>query len=369
VLDDDGETRWWPVEVNGAAGWISGFFLVESGETPEGDVADQPATTTFTANSFVAVDTIEDAGANVRADAAPSGRDIGSLREGDVVRVVEGPASFVNSANGWYLITSGQLTGYVDGDLLTFADAPAAAADDIEVAGEFADGDYVAATTRSGVGVNVREGASRLTSRVGFVPEAGIVQITDGPEYDEDGDPWYRVTDGELSGWIAANLLEASAAPPLEEESEEEESAEPEPAPAGPTGGLVYPVDGRITQNFGCSDLGYYEFDPDFGCAVHDGLDIAAPSYTPIVAADGGTVTFAGLCDCGLGYYVEIDHGNGITTQYGHMAEQPYVATGEQVSQGETIGPVGSSGIATGPHVHFVVKVDGVAQDPLNFLP
>ena len=83
---------------------------------------------------------------------------------------------------------------------------------------------------------------------------------------------------------------------------------------------------------------------------------------------DRGTVTFAGLCDCGLGYYVEIDHGGGIVTQYGHMAEQPYVAVGQQVSQGETIGPLGSSGTSTGPHVHFVVKENGVNQDPLNYL-
>jgi hypothetical protein len=378
VLDEDG-TRWWPVEVNGAAGWISGFFLTDADNT-EGDLSGQPATTTFVADSFVAVETIEGIGANVRADAAPSGRDVGSLREGAVVRVVEGPASFENSANGWYLITSGQLTGYVDGDLLTATSAPAEAADDAAAASaDFADGDFAAASTPSGVGVNVREGASRLTTRLGFVPEAGVVQITDGPEFDEDGDPWYRVTDGELSGWVAANLLAEASAPPLEEEepeapAEPEGVEEPEPAPVDPEpapvgGGLIYPVDGTITQNFGCSDLPYYEFDPDFGCAVHDGLDIAAPEYTPLVAADSGTVTFAGLCDCGLGYYVEIDHGGGIVTQYGHMAEQPSVAVGQQVSQGEFIGPLGSSGTTTGPHVHFVVKENGVNQDPLNYLP
>ena len=379
VVDDDG-TRWWPVEVtsdgvNGAAGWIAGSFLADNDDT-EGDLSGQPATTTFGADSFVAVDTIEGIGANVRADAAPSGRDVGSLQEGDVVRIVEGPTSFEKSANGWYLISSGQLTGYVDGDLLTASSAPAEADDDaVEASADFADGDYAAANTPSGVGVNVREGASRTTSRVGFVPETGVVQVTDGPELDEDGDPWYRITDGELDGWIAANLLEQASAPPIEEEEpevvEEPEPApvDPEPALPAPVGGLIYPVDGTITQNFGCSDLGYYEYDPNFGCAVHDGLDIAAPEYTPLVAADSGTVTFAGLCDCGLGYYVEIDHGGGIVTQYGHMAEQPSVAAGQQVSQGETIGPLGSSGTSTGPHVHFVVKENGVNQDPLSYLP
>src|SRR5690348_7506689 len=69
----------------------------------------------------------------------------------------------------------------------------------------------------------------------------------------------------------------------------------------------------------------------------HNGVDLAAPYGSPIEAADGGTVEQAGWCDCGLGYYVKIDHGDGFETVYGHMSEY-YVTPGEQVSKGETIG-------------------------------
>ena len=76
----------------------------------------------------------------------------------------------------------------------------------------------------------------------------------------------------------------------------------------------------------------------------------------------------SGWCDCGLGFYVEIDHGNGFSTIYGHMAEQPYVAVGDQVNQGDVVGPVGSSGLSTGPHVHFMIKLNGSTVDPLGYL-
>ena len=77
----------------------------------------------------------------------------------------------------------------------------------------------------------------------------------------------------------------------------------------------------------------------------------------------------AGWCNCGLGYYVKIDHGNGFESVYGHMAEPPYVTAGEAVSKGDVIGPVGSTGMSTGPHVHFIIDYDGVDQDPLTYLP
>jgi murein DD-endopeptidase MepM/ murein hydrolase activator NlpD len=86
------------------------------------------------------------------------------------------------------------------------------------------------------------------------------------------------------------------------------------------------------------------------------------------MASAGGTVVTAGWCNCGLGYYVEIDHGDGIHTLYGHMASQPYVSAGEAVNQGDVIGPVGSTGISTGPHTHFMVTVNGTARNPEDFL-
>ncbi|HLI52454.1 MAG TPA: M23 family metallopeptidase, partial [Thermomicrobiaceae bacterium] len=101
----------------------------------------------------------------------------------------------------------------------------------------------------------------------------------------------------------------------------------------------------------------------------HTGLDIAAPQGTPIHAAAAGTVTAAGWNNYGYGYMVEIDHGNGLVTLYGHMMQQPSVSVGEQVSQGETIGYVGTTGNSTGDHCHFGVELNGVWVNPYNYLP
>jgi murein DD-endopeptidase MepM/ murein hydrolase activator NlpD len=135
------------------------------------------------------------------------------------------------------------------------------------------------------------------------------------------------------------------------------------------TGSFMYPVgDFVFTQGYGCSPYWFEPWEPAIGCNFHNGIDLAAPWYTPLAAADGGIVEYAGWCDCGLGYYVKIDHGNGFKTVYGHMAEQPWVATGQAVRQGEVIGPMGSTGNSTGPHVHFIVEVNGITDDPLNYL-
>ena len=136
------------------------------------------------------------------------------------------------------------------------------------------------------------------------------------------------------------------------------------------TGTFEYPLQSWVfTQPFGCSPYWFEPWNAAVGCNFHNGVDLAADAYTPIYAADGGIVEYAGWCDCGLGYYVKIDHGNGFETLYGHMAEMPWVSAGEAVAKGDVIGPVGSTGASTGPHVHFIVDLNGVDQDPLAYLP
>lgn len=128
----------------------------------------------------------------------------------------------------------------------------------------------------------------------------------------------------------------------------------PSDAPLSATGTFMWPTSGNLTQEFH---------------AGHNGLDIANTAYSPIVASDGGVVTFAGWNDYGLGYAVAIDHENGYVTWYGHMAEPPAVAVGQRVSQGQWLGPMGSTGKSTGPHIHFIVLSNGVYEDPLAYLP
>jgi murein DD-endopeptidase MepM/ murein hydrolase activator NlpD len=100
--------------------------------------------------------------------------------------------------------------------------------------------------------------------------------------------------------------------------------------------------------------------------AFHAGMDFAAAAGTPIRAAAAGTVAFAGF-NAAYGWSVEIAHGNSLVTRYAH-ASRLLVARGTAVRQGDTIAQVGSSGRATGPHLHFEVLKDGAATDPQRYL-
>lgn len=121
---------------------------------------------------------------------------------------------------------------------------------------------------------------------------------------------------------------------------------------------LIKPVSGIITSRFGVSSR--------IRSSNHTGLDIATSTGTPIKAAAGGTVTFAGYKGS-YGYMVVLSHGNGVQTYYGHCS-QLYVSAGQTVSQGATIAAVGSTGNSTGPHLHLEIRVNGVAYNPQNYL-
>ncbi|PKM58014.1 MAG: hypothetical protein CVU98_03275 [Firmicutes bacterium HGW-Firmicutes-3] len=124
----------------------------------------------------------------------------------------------------------------------------------------------------------------------------------------------------------------------------------------GATGSYKYPLTSfKITSTFGRR----------WG-AFHSGVDLSAPTGTTVRASDGGTVTVAGWRG-NYGYLVEIDHGNGIRTRYGHNSKID-VKIGQKVAQYETIAKVGSTGRSTGPHVHFEILFDGVAANPMNYL-
>ena len=99
---------------------------------------------------------------------------------------------------------------------------------------------------------------------------------------------------------------------------------------------------------------------------VHSGIDIGVDEGTPVHAADGGTVAWSGWMG-GYGYAVVIDHGNGMSTLYGHNSELA-VSEGQDVGKGQVIAYAGSTGNSTGPHVHFEVRISGDPVDPMGYL-
>ncbi|MBA3621201.1 MAG: peptidoglycan DD-metalloendopeptidase family protein [Actinomycetota bacterium] len=124
---------------------------------------------------------------------------------------------------------------------------------------------------------------------------------------------------------------------------------------------LVAPIAGPVTSPFGT------RAHPITGeVRAHAGIDFGAPSGIPVAAAGGGTITFAGAAG-GYGLLVIVDHGGGLTTRYAHLSSLA-AGAGQRVATGQAIGAVGSTGLSTGPHLHFEVRFDGVAQDPVRWL-
>lgn len=134
-------------------------------------------------------------------------------------------------------------------------------------------------------------------------------------------------------------------------------SAEREEAPSQ----LARPSNGPITSRYG------YREHPVFGGQrFHAGIDFGAPNGAPVRSGEAGRVVSAGWRG-GYGNAIVIDHGGGLATLYAHLSSLG-VSSGEQVSRGQTIGGVGSTGYSTGPHLHFEVRVDGEPRDPMPYL-
>ena len=124
---------------------------------------------------------------------------------------------------------------------------------------------------------------------------------------------------------------------------------------------MIWPVNGTVTSGFG------NRVHPIYGTVrFHAGLDISASSGTPVVSARSGSVLWVGT-QGGYGETVIVDNGGGVTTVYPHLSGYN-TSVGATVAQGEVIGFVGSTGLSTGPHLHFEVRVGGVAQDPMAYL-
>ena len=172
------------------------------------------------------------------------------------------------------------------------------------------------------------------------------------------------VTSTERADDILAGIVDRNKPVEIPEEEEEPQTTNATQYTASVYNGTVASVaDGTkvwptVYSRINCDYLGYYG---------HNGVDIGGASGTPIYAYMGGTVTFSGWDTTGYGNCIKISHGNGLVTIYAHCSAL-YVSAGQQVSAGQTIAGIGMTGWATGNHLHFEVRVNGVPVNPWTYL-
>ena len=172
------------------------------------------------------------------------------------------------------------------------------------------------------------------------------------------------VTSTERADDILAGIVDRNKPVEIPEEEEELQTTNTTQYTASVYNGTVASVaDGTkvrptVYSRINCDYLGYYG---------HNGVDIGGASGTPIYAYMGGTVTFSGWDTTGYGNCIKISHGNGLVTIYAHCSAL-YVSAGQQVSAGQTIAGIGMTGWATGNHLHFEVRVNGVPVNPWTYL-
>ena len=166
-------------------------------------------------------------------------------------------------------------------------------------------------------------------------------------------------------------VREAAAAALRKKQAEEAAAAAAAAAAKGGGGG----VGGQITGSWARPSGGYISSNygarvaPCQGCSsFHEGVDLAAGCGAPIYAAHAGTIAYAGGYG-GYGNYIRINHGGGVTTAYGHIVDGGIlVSSGQQVGVGQVIARVGSTGNSTGCHLHFEVRINGTATDPVKYM-
>ena len=209
------------------------------------------------------------------------------------------------------------------------------------------------ATVLPAEGLNLRSGPGTNFSVVITVPGGARVQVVGRPTADN----WYSVVYNDRLGWVKGEFLNfgvATSTPSFVPAP----TATPTPAPASSGGSrFIWPVESRRISTV---------FSPG-----HPGLDIDEfPSGgNPVVATADGVVTFAGgrVC-CSYGLYVIVRHADGYTSLYSHLSSIA-VSEGQEVRQGQLLGRSGNTGNSTGAHLHFEIRKDGVAINPLSVLP
>ena len=174
--------------------------------------------------------------------------------------------------------------------------------------------------------------------RLGFYPAAAGTGAVGGPFDSAAGDPTFKQL---FTSWKKLDTLASGA--------------------------IAIPSDKPLKTAEFTSGFGVRSDPFRHGAAMHPGIDLAAPYGTPVYATADGTVLRAGWNSGGYGNLVEIDHGRGIVTRYGHMSKI-VVGEGQHVTRGQQVGYVGSTGRSTGNHLHYEVRIDNTPVNPIPFM-
>ncbi len=275
---------------------------------------------------------------NIRQDASTDSEIVGRLYSKAV-------ATIIGEQGEWSKISSGKVEGFVKTEYLIIG----------EEAADFADKNlkkYAKATCTT---LNVREGAGTEYSKIASVAQDDEVEIL------EELDEWVKVSVDAQPGYVYKSYVDFTYdykyAMTMEEAMKLEEQKKYD------ANNMIWPLpsDRTIHTYFG------YRVAPTKGASsYHKGLDIGGRTGANVVAVLSGTV-IAAEYSSSAGYYVEIDHGNGLITRYLHNSKLS-VSRGQKVSQGDVIALCGSTGISTGAHLHFSVVKNGSYVDPYPYL-
>jgi Membrane proteins related to metalloendopeptidases len=304
---------------NGLTGWVSNQY-VQPVDTPAPSQANAGHPPTGGTTPTTKIATVTASRLNVRSGPGTQYTVIHSLPNGTQVAVLEERGS-------WWLVQTGSLKGWVASQYLHVNEAPSTQ------------------TTTQTVAVT----ASVLNVRSGPGTDYAIITTAKRDTYlsvqeQQNGWLFVRLLNG-LTGWVSSQYVR--------------------PVDTDTATAFAWPVPSAhgISSEFG------YRTHPLTGkLSLHNGIDIPAPEGTPIVAAEDGKVIAASYMN-DYGNTVIIDHGGGLWTLYGHIKEGGIlVRVGQQVRRGQIIALVGSTGNATGPHLHFTVYKNQEAVNPMNYL-
>ena len=351
----DRKTNWYQVRSPaGAVGWLATEVLAL--DEGSGNSAEVVAAKNTSAKP-TALQAITTAGSiNLRRGPGTTFASLGKLPQG--LSVV-----LLSRQDHWYRVqTPAGSLGWVTADYLQVPKSVAAQVPVAGAAGGTTAPAAPAAVQSAPTGVvisgksNLRAGPSTAFASLGQLASNTTLTLVA-----RHGD-WIKVSTSKGTiGWISRALLDVSTATLGRVPATTNVPAAPaKPAAAATSNRWIWPTRGRLTSGFGWR----------WG-VLHNGIDIANAKWTLITAARAGTVIEAGWCS-GYGYCVRINHGNGFVTEYGHMAARPYVRVGQRVVAGQRIGAMGSTydrtggGYSTGVHLHFTVKLNGRAVNPLQ---